>query len=177
MDPSVSKKICDTIGELARHMLSKGGSWPELLPVLFQCSKSQVFSHRESSFRIWASVPALLTTNLDNPTIRKVLLDSLQDPVISVQLMGLRATSAYLQAADTAQRNFCSDLIPCMLMVRELVGRGGEKKKSELEGETMRKRGKERKGGRQKERWSSSSFSFRRSFLIVPCKITHRNLT
>lgn len=53
--------------------------WANLLTALFECSQSPNAAHRESAFRIFASVPDLIA---DQPTdaVKNVFMRSLTDP-------------------------------------------------------------------------------------------------
>ncbi|KAK4788129.1 hypothetical protein SAY86_019448 [Trapa natans] len=52
---SISKKLCDTISELAYSILPDNG-WPELLPFMFQCVSSDSPKHQEAAFLIFAQI-------------------------------------------------------------------------------------------------------------------------
>lgn len=55
------------------------GKWETLLKALFECSQSPNAAHRESAFRIFASVPELIA---GQPTdaVKNVFMSSLTDP-------------------------------------------------------------------------------------------------
>lgn len=55
------------------------GKWDTLLKALFECSQSPNAAHRESAFRIFASVPELIA---GQPTdaVKNVFMSSLTDP-------------------------------------------------------------------------------------------------
>ncbi|ODQ67906.1 Karyopherin functions in nuclear transport of protein [Nadsonia fulvescens var. elongata DSM 6958] len=57
----VRHKIADSISEIAKA--PKPQCWPELLPILFHGSSSPNPSIRESSFRIFAAVPNIITSD------------------------------------------------------------------------------------------------------------------
>ncbi|KAK6925778.1 Importin repeat 4 [Dillenia turbinata] len=52
---TISKKLCDTVSELASGILPDGG-WPELLPFMFQCVSSDSPKLQESAFLIFAQL-------------------------------------------------------------------------------------------------------------------------
>ncbi|GMP53704.1 hypothetical protein CsSME_00019093 [Camellia sinensis var. sinensis] len=52
---TISKKLCDTISELASSILPDGG-WPALLPFMFQCVTSDNPKLRESALLIFAQL-------------------------------------------------------------------------------------------------------------------------
>ncbi|KDO54435.1 hypothetical protein CISIN_1g001249mg [Citrus sinensis] len=52
---SISKKLCDTVSELASNILPENG-WPELLPFMFQCVSSDSVKLQESAFLIFAQL-------------------------------------------------------------------------------------------------------------------------
>lgn len=55
---TISKKLCDTISELASGILPDNG-WPELLPFMFQCVSSDSSKLQESAFFHICSVVAV----------------------------------------------------------------------------------------------------------------------
>ncbi|XP_022985768.1 uncharacterized protein LOC111483722 [Cucurbita maxima] len=52
---SISKKLCDTVSELAFGILPDSG-WPEWLPFMFQCVSSDSLKLQESAFLIFAQL-------------------------------------------------------------------------------------------------------------------------
>lgn len=75
---SVRKQVADAITDMASGSMSRGRPWPELQSVTFECTQSGVNGHRESAFRILASVPELVLDQ-DVSVVLRVLEGGLQD--------------------------------------------------------------------------------------------------
>lgn len=59
-------------------------AWPEILPALFECTKSPSHEHRESAFRIFTSVPDLISgQHVD--ILKSVFASSLRDENLHVR--------------------------------------------------------------------------------------------
>lgn len=56
----VRKKLADAISEMAKEDASPKGSWPELVPAVFQAATSSDASFRESAYRILATSPEII---------------------------------------------------------------------------------------------------------------------
>ncbi|KAI8992324.1 armadillo-type protein [Pilobolus umbonatus] len=116
-DVGARHKVADTIAEIARSDLSEGetGKWPSLLTALFECSQSPNAAHRESAFRIFATVPELIAGQ-HTDTLKGVFLASLTDAESqTVRLESMKAAVAYIVQADEATQKALSSLIFHML--------------------------------------------------------------
>ncbi|KAI9339498.1 armadillo-type protein [Pilaira anomala] len=114
-DQSTRHKIADTIAEVARSDLTDGTKWDTLLKALFECSQSPNAAHRESAFRIFASVPDLIA---GQPTdaVKNVFMRSLTDPESqAVRLEAMKAAAAYIIQADESTQKNMAGLMPHML--------------------------------------------------------------
>lgn len=60
---TITKKLCDTVSELASGILPDNG-WPELLPFMFQCVSSDSPKLQESAFLIFAQLSQYIGENL-----------------------------------------------------------------------------------------------------------------
>lgn len=67
---AVRRKLADAIAEVAREDTSPRGTWPDLLPSLFNSASSQNANLRECAFRILSSCPEII----DRSFIDKVLI-------------------------------------------------------------------------------------------------------
>lgn len=76
---SVRKKVADSITDLAIGSMERGRPWPELQSTTFECTQSPTIGHRESAFRILASVPHLVLDQ-DVTVVLRVLQGGLKDP-------------------------------------------------------------------------------------------------
>jgi len=93
---AVRNKICDTIADVARyceeqnslHLLMRNnlqiGPWGELLTPLFHSTKSPQPEHRESAFRVFASLPTLVDDS-HIELLKSVFLEGLQDQAPEVR--------------------------------------------------------------------------------------------
>ncbi|KAJ1675451.1 importin subunit beta-3 [Spiromyces aspiralis] len=97
VDVGVRHKICDTISEVANN--TPIANWPELLPALSDCARSQNADMRASAYRVFASVPELLAIQ---PADQVVIAfnGAFQDSSAAVRLASLQAAVHYLLAAS-----------------------------------------------------------------------------
>jgi hypothetical protein len=114
VEPFVRRRLCDAISELARFLSSHGGTWQELLQVIFECSKSPLQHHRESAFIIIASVPEIIQPQ-PIQAVKQVLATAIHDEQLKVKVSAIRATCNYLISSSNPSP--CADLIPQMLEV------------------------------------------------------------
>ncbi|KAF9394692.1 hypothetical protein CPC16_010607 [Podila verticillata] len=123
---SVRNKVCDTIAEMARASTAKKQAWPEILPALFECTKSPSHEHRESAFRIFTSVPDLISgQHVD--ILKSVFASSLRDENLHVRLAASKAAVSFMLDTDNATRNSMASLMPQLLEVlNALVAAGDE---------------------------------------------------
>lgn len=116
---SISKKICDTISELASGVLPDNG-WPELLPFMFQCVSSDSPSLQESALFIFAHLAQLLGDSLLLPYIKElhaVFLNCLTNsPSPDVRIAALNALVNFIQCLESSSdRDRFQDLLPAMM--------------------------------------------------------------
>ncbi|KAD7478233.1 hypothetical protein R6Q59_007682 [Mikania micrantha] len=115
---SISKKLCDTVSELASLVLPENG-WPELLPFMFQCVTSGNPRHRESALLIFAQLAQYIGETLipHLGTLHAVFLGCLGagiDP--DVRIAALNASINFIQCLETASdRDKFHDLLPLMM--------------------------------------------------------------
>ncbi|KAF9978604.1 hypothetical protein BGZ73_001520 [Actinomortierella ambigua] len=122
---SVRNKICDTIAEMARACTLKEQEWPEILPALFECTKSPSAEHRESAFRIFTSVPNLISgQHVD--ILKSVFAQSLRDESITVRLAAAKSCVAFMLDTNNATRNSMSSLMPQLLEVLSALLQSGD---------------------------------------------------
>ncbi|ORZ27705.1 importin subunit beta-3, partial [Lobosporangium transversale] len=105
---SVRIKICDTIAEIAHSF------WPELLPALFECAKSSTPEVRESTYRIFASVPHLIASQ-DVEVLKNVFAASLKDENLQVRLAATKSAASFMLDTDHNTRNALMPLMPFVL--------------------------------------------------------------
>ncbi|RKO92447.1 armadillo-type protein [Blyttiomyces helicus] len=115
-DRSTRRKICDTISELAIHMLENGSTWVELLHGVFECLKSPIADLRRSGLQILGAVPALV--NDQSPeAMARFLSPALADADRTVKVEALNAAAQYILVIDETSHAQIAPLIPQMLSV------------------------------------------------------------
>eukprot|EP00741_Cyanophora_paradoxa_P006683 tig00001030_g6464.t1 len=104
----IRNKICDTLSDLAALELEHGGDveWPELLPVMFNWTKSPRAKLRESALCIFANLANSIAEKLQSmmgardsrhsEDLKATLADCVQD----VLLAALRATGNFLTSIE-----------------------------------------------------------------------------
>ncbi|KAA8518343.1 hypothetical protein F0562_015774 [Nyssa sinensis] len=127
---TITKKLCDTISELASSILPEGG-WPELLPFMFQCITSDNPKLRESALLIFAQlaqyIGETLIPHLD--TLHSVFIQCLSSGTDSdVRIAALGAAINFIQCLESAaDRDRFQDLLPAMMQtLTEALNSGQE---------------------------------------------------
>ncbi|KAK7400133.1 hypothetical protein VNO78_11333 [Psophocarpus tetragonolobus] len=116
---SISKKLCDTISELASGIIPDNG-WPELLPFMFQCVSSDSPKLQESAFLIFAQLSQYIGDSL-TPHIKHlhdIFLQCLTNPSVNpdVRIAALNAVINFIQClSGSADRDRFQDLLPAMM--------------------------------------------------------------
>ncbi|KAM1802697.1 hypothetical protein ACFX12_028759 [Malus domestica] len=127
---SISKKLCDTISELASGILPDNG-WPELLPFMFQCVSSDSPKLQEAAFLIFAQLSQYIG-DIMVPHIKElhaVFLHSLgNSPSPDVKIAALNAVINFIQClTSSADRDRFQDLLPAMMKtLMEALNNGNE---------------------------------------------------
>ncbi|KAG0269851.1 hypothetical protein BGZ95_001880, partial [Linnemannia exigua] len=122
---SVRNKVCDTIAEMARASTAKEQAWPEILPALFECTKSPSPEHRESAFRIFTSVPNLISGQHFD-ILKSVFANSLRDENLHVRLAAAKAAVSFMLDTNNATRNSMASLMPQLLEVLNALATAGD---------------------------------------------------
>lgn len=129
-DNSISKKLCDTIAELASGILPDGG-WPELMPFIFQCVTSDSPKLQESALLIFAQlaqyIGETLVPHLD--TLHSVFSQCLGSSKTSdVRIAALGAAINFIQCLSSASdRDRFQNLLPLMMQtLTEALNSGQE---------------------------------------------------
>ncbi|KAM5575595.1 hypothetical protein ABKV19_014513 [Rosa sericea] len=127
---SISKKLCDTISELASGILPDNG-WPELLPFMFQCISSDSPKLQESAFLIFAQLSQYIGDSLV-PFIKElhtVFLYCLSSSTTSdVKIAALNAVINFIQClTSSGDRDRFQVLLPAMMRtLMESLNNGNE---------------------------------------------------
>ncbi|KAJ3033961.1 hypothetical protein HDV00_005623 [Rhizophlyctis rosea] len=117
---SVRRKICDTTSTLTDHLLSLGGTWPDLLHAVFQLVNNATSTeHRKSGFMVVANVPDLVAegSGVDLQGVLRFLGTGLGDGDAGVRVQALRATVSYITNLPESSQPATTQMIPQMLNV------------------------------------------------------------
>lgn len=127
---SISKKLCDTIAELASGILPDGG-WNELMPFIFQCVTSDSSKLQESALLIFAQlaqyIGETLVPHLD--TLHSVFSQCLASSKTGdVRIAALGAAINFIQCLSSASdRDRFQNLLPLMMQtLTEALNSGQE---------------------------------------------------
>ncbi|XP_023517621.1 importin-5-like [Cucurbita pepo subsp. pepo] len=127
---SISKKLCDTIAELASGILPDGG-WNELMPFIFQCVTSDSAKMQESALLIFAQlaqyIGETLVPHLD--TLHSVFSQCLSSSkTADVRIAALGAAINFIQCLSSASdRDRFQNLLPLMMQtLTEALNSGQE---------------------------------------------------
>ncbi|KAF9686509.1 hypothetical protein SADUNF_Sadunf03G0166000 [Salix dunnii] len=127
---SNTKKLCDTVSELASGILPDNG-WPELFPFMFQCVTSDSDKLQESAFLIFAQLSQYIGESLI-PFIKElhgVFLQRLGSSTnFDVKIAALNAVINFIQCLDnSSDRDRFQDLLPSMIRtLTEALNNGNE---------------------------------------------------
>jgi len=118
---SVRTKIADAVTKLSFFMCSSDvdiqKAWPELLPFLFQLSKSGNPEHRSCALDIFSKLCLYLGEALKSrfDVLKEVLYCGLKDDNLEVRLSALGAVVSFVQLLDSPQEKAqFSDFVPMM---------------------------------------------------------------
>ncbi|KAI4350353.1 hypothetical protein L6164_004815 [Bauhinia variegata] len=115
---SITKKLCDTVSELASGILPDGG-WPELLPFMFQCVTSDNTKLQEVALLIFGQLAHYIGETLvpQLGTLHSVFLQCLSSSKSSdVRIAALGASINFIQCLSSASdRDRFQDLLPLMM--------------------------------------------------------------
>jgi len=115
----IRNKISDCIATLASH-LYETGQWPELLPFMFKCTKSQLEFHRETALQIFSDIAPDIGEQLRPHfnVLKDVLATGLNDSSLKVRVAALCATANFLAVlSEPNERAHFQQFIPLMLGV------------------------------------------------------------
>lgn len=116
---SISKKLCDTVSELASNLLSENG-WPELMPFMFQSVTSESSKLQESALLIFSQLAPHVRDTLYShlSSLHDVFLASLTGPKSTpdVRIAALSAAINLIQCLSVpSERDLFQDLLPAMM--------------------------------------------------------------
>lgn len=121
----VTKKVCDTVAELASGTLDEatGKGWDQLLPFMFQCVQSGEERLMESALLMFAQLAVYVMGVLAQylGTIHGLLQSCLSHASMDVQLAAMKATCNFIQALENASdRDQFQVMLPQLL---QLIGK------------------------------------------------------
>ncbi|KAL5708569.1 Importin-5 [Ranunculus cassubicifolius] len=127
---SITKKLCDTVSELASGILPDGG-WIELLPFMFQCVTSDSPRLQESALLMFAQLSQYIGETLipHLNTLHTVFLQCLSSSSNpDVRIASLGASINFIQCLSSASdRDKFQDLLPSMMQtLTEALNSGQE---------------------------------------------------
>ncbi|KAK4740781.1 hypothetical protein SAY87_024369 [Trapa incisa] len=127
---SISKKLCDTISELAYSILPDNG-WPELLPFMFQCVSSDSPKHQEAAFLIFAQIAYYVGDVMLTPYLKELHAVFWQRLTSSsnadVKIAALNAVINFIQRlSNPSDRDRFQDLLPAMMQTLTQALNGGQ---------------------------------------------------
>ncbi|KAH3667090.1 hypothetical protein WICMUC_005437, partial [Wickerhamomyces mucosus] len=109
---NVRHKLSDAIAEIAKDDVP--GEWPELLPALFNATKNEDPSFRESAFRIFTSNPGLIDLQYINE-ILPVYHSGFEDGNDDVRIATCNAFVAFFQQLPKSQWATVQPLLPSLM--------------------------------------------------------------
>ncbi|XP_058073781.1 uncharacterized protein LOC131222648 isoform X2 [Magnolia sinica] len=127
---SISKKLCDTVSELASSLLPDN-AWPELLPFMFQSVTSDSVRLQESALLIFAQLSQFTAETLipHLATLHSVFLQCLSTSSSpDVRIAALGAAINFIQCLSSpSDRDRFQDLLPAMMQtLTEALNSGQE---------------------------------------------------
>ncbi|XP_078437509.1 ARM repeat superfamily protein [Wolffia australiana] len=127
---SISKKLCDTVAELASALLPDA-AWPEFLPFIFQCVTAADSPRIQESALLIFSQLAQYIADLLVPhlaTLHAVFIACLAASVADVRIAALGAAINLIQCLPSAaDRDKFQDLLPAMMLtLTEALNSGQE---------------------------------------------------
>jgi len=113
----IRTKIAHLISDLASHVFDQEGTWPQLLPFIINCTKSESDGIRESGMDILGNLSEdlyeLVKDHLND--LKLILKGGLSDQKsLKVRVSALLATANFVQVFEKQQDIF-QDLLPLML--------------------------------------------------------------
>ncbi|PRT53656.1 Importin subunit beta-3 [Wickerhamiella sorbophila] len=116
----VRHKIADAVAEFARRQGEATEAWNELLPALFDASRTPNPEIRQCAFRVFAASPEILESNAEVlPEASKVLHAGFDDTSDNVRISAVTAFSAFFQLLPRSTWTIFKPMLPSLLRVME----------------------------------------------------------
>lgn len=107
-------KLCDVISEVAKEDSSPQGSWPQLIPALFEATLNPDASFRESAFRVFSAAPELIDKSHLNQ-VSSIFVTAFEDDNDDVRIAACLAFVAYFQGLPKSSWQSLAPLLPGLL--------------------------------------------------------------
>lgn len=115
-DMSTRHKVCDTVCQIAEHLMQKNISWPSLMQIVKEFVANSNPALRETTFLIVSGVSKLFAMN-DPAEMAQLFNQGLQDSEMRVRCSCLKAVVSYLLDCDRSSRDRMGGIIPLLLNV------------------------------------------------------------
>lgn len=109
----VRHKLADAISEVAKSDISPPGTWDNLLPTLFEATKSTDVSFRESAFRVFSAQPSIIVPYVKD--VLEIFNNGFMDPDDTVRIAASGAFVAYFSILPKKEWGAFSPLLPTLL--------------------------------------------------------------
>ncbi|CAI5757055.1 unnamed protein product [Candida verbasci] len=110
----VRHKLSDAISEVSKEDASPSGTWNELIPALFEATKAQDPSFRESAFRVFSSSPELIDKTYINDVL-PIYNAGFDDSNDDVRIAACTAFVAFFRELPKSHWQTLSPLLPNLL--------------------------------------------------------------
>lgn len=126
---SITKKVCDTVSELAAVIMREPSGWPELLPFMSQAVQSGQPLLMEAALLVFAQLAGHMMPTLLQymGTLHQVLHAALGNDSVDVRLAAMRATTAFIMRLELQEaRDAFQATTPLMLSTIGFALNAGE---------------------------------------------------
>lgn len=110
----VRRKLADAISEVAKEDVSPSGTWPDLVPAIFQAATSSDPSFRESAYRILATSPEIIEKSYVDQ-ILPIFSASFEDESDDVRISTCTAYVAFFRELPKSVWQSFTPLLPNLL--------------------------------------------------------------
>lgn len=111
---AIRHKLSDAISEVAKEASLTPGSWPELIPTLFEATASPDSSIRQSAFRVFSSAPELIDQS-HMEQVSGIFARGFEDTDDDVRIAACLAFVAFFQGLPKSTWPSMAPLLPGLL--------------------------------------------------------------
>lgn len=108
--PFVRHKLADAISEVAKEDASPQGTWPDLLPNIFEASRNSDSSFRDSAFRVFSAAPEILS-GANPEEVLNLFRGGFEDSNDDVRIA---ASSAFVEFFKNSDKPAWQNLLPLL---------------------------------------------------------------